>query len=90
MSISRFASYNLLGQAVPIVVSLVTMPLFVQAVGLERYGILSICWLLLGYFGVLDLGLSRAAAQRSTSPPLFSSASFSASCPIASGRRIAG
>lgn len=64
MSISRFASYNLLGQVLPITVSLVTMPLFVQAIGLERYGILSICWLLLGYFGVLDLGLGRAAGQR--------------------------
>lgn len=64
MSISRFASYNLVGQIAPVIVSLVTMPLFVEVIGLERYGVLSICWLLLGYFGLLDLGLGRAATQQ--------------------------
>jgi O-antigen/teichoic acid export membrane protein len=54
---------NLLSPLARIVVALVTIPIYIRHVGDARYGVISIMWVLLGYFGFLDLGLSRAATN---------------------------
>jgi O-antigen/teichoic acid export membrane protein len=60
---SRNLVYNIIGSLLPIVSALITVPIYIHLIGAPRYGIVSIAWILLGYFGFLDFGLSRASAN---------------------------
>ena len=45
------------------VVALVAIPVLVSQLGLARFGILSLAWTIVGYFGLFDLGLGRSLTQ---------------------------
>ena len=64
MSVARHTAYNFAGAVVPLAVSLVTVPLYLKVIGLERYGLLAIFWTLLGFLGFLSLGMGPAVTQR--------------------------
>lgn len=66
MLLVRNAVLNLMGDVVLLLVGLPTIPYAVRGLGSEGFGILSIVCVLLGYFGLLDLGLGRAASQEMT------------------------
>ena len=74
MSISRHTGLNLSFNVLSLAVYLVTVPLYLQWLGKEGFGLLALIWLLVTYFRLFDFGLSRAVTQRlaalaPTTPP---------------------
>ena len=61
--VARNALWNLCGSLLPIPVALVCIPVLVHALGLERFGMLGIVWVVMGYFGLFDFGLSRGTTK---------------------------
>ena len=58
--LTRNTLWSLLGQGIPLLVAIFTVPPLIHGLGAERYGVLNLAWMLIGYFGLFDLGLSRA------------------------------
>ena len=54
---------NLGGNIIPLVVALAAMPVVLHLMGSARFGLLSLSWAVLGYFGLADLGIGRAATR---------------------------
>ena len=56
----KSAAWSLLGTVVPIAAALAAVPFLLGAIGQERLGVLSLIWVVVGYFSFLDMGLGRA------------------------------
>jgi O-antigen/teichoic acid export membrane protein len=54
---------NLAGQGIPVFAALIAVPVLIRYMGTERFGILTLVWAIIGYFGLFDLGLGRALTQ---------------------------
>lgn len=57
---ARGVALNLAGAVIPAALGLLTLPLLAAGLGTERLGILTLAWALLGYLGLLHLGVGRA------------------------------
>ncbi|MCH7564715.1 MAG: flippase [Gemmatimonadetes bacterium] len=55
---------NLVGQVLPVLVALASMPVVVRGLGPARFGVLALAWTVVGYFSLFDLGFGRAAVKR--------------------------
>lgn len=61
--LARNSVLNLLGWGIPMGAALVTVPLLIGGLGEERFGILTVGWVVLGYFGLFDFGIGRALTK---------------------------
>ena len=61
--LARNTLWNLVGQGAPLVVAAVAIPLLIKEIGMDRFGVLSLAWMLIGYFGLIDLGVGRALTK---------------------------
>ncbi len=62
--LTRNTIINIAGQGIPLAVAIFAVPIIIQRAGTDRFGILTLIWLIIGYFGLFDLGLGRALTQK--------------------------
>lgn len=61
--VARNTGWNLLGALVPVPVAVICIPLLIRGLGVERFGVLGIAWMMLGYFGMFDFGLALSTTR---------------------------
>lgn len=62
--IARNALWNLAGFGLPLFVAVACIPLLIDALGAPRFGLLTLLWAVINYFGLFDMGLGRALTHR--------------------------
>src|SRR5712692_4209533 len=61
--LARNTIWNLLGQLLPLAVAVVSIPPLVRGLSVARFGVLSLVWIVVGYFSLFDLGIGRALTK---------------------------
>src|SRR5579864_7065645 len=61
--LARNTAWNLVGQILPMLVGILTIPVIISAMGVDRFGVLSLAWVVIGYFSLFDLGIGRALTK---------------------------
>jgi len=69
--LARNVLYNLVGLGAPVLLALLCIPPLIAGLGTPAFGLLTLVWVVLGYFSIFDLGIGRAltlavAARRAT------------------------
>lgn len=57
------SAYNFVGSIAPLIVALFTIPFLVKGLGEEKFGILSLAWVVIGYFSLFDFGIGRTLTK---------------------------
>jgi O-antigen/teichoic acid export membrane protein len=64
LSIKKNTLWNLFGAVSPAFIGLAALPFLLHRIGIDRLGVLTLVWTLIGYFSIFDLGLGRALTHR--------------------------
>ncbi len=64
LSIRNNTLWNLFGSATPFIVGIFALPYLLERIGIERLGVLTLVWTLIGYFSIFDFGLGRALTHQ--------------------------
>ena len=55
--------WNFTGQIIPLLIAALSVPIIIKYLGIDRFGVLTLAWTVIGYFGLFDFGLGRAITQ---------------------------
>jgi len=61
--LARNTFWNLVGLVAPMAVGLFAIPYLIEGMGKERFGLLAIIWMGVGYFSLFDIGIGRALTK---------------------------
>lgn len=61
--LARNVLWNLLGAGAPLLVAIIAIPILIEGLGTPRFGVLTLAWMVVGYFSLFDLGLGRALTK---------------------------
>lgn len=61
--LARNTVLNLIGFIAPLPIGLLCIPFLVRGLGVDRFGVLTLVWAVVGYMSLFDLGLGRALTQ---------------------------
>jgi O-antigen/teichoic acid export membrane protein len=61
--LARNTVYNLIGQVVPLIAAFFSIPFLIDGLGTDRFGVLTLAWMVIGYFSLFDMGLGRALTK---------------------------
>ena len=61
--LARNTGLNLIGRVIPLLVAIVTVPYVIHHLGPDRYGLLSLAWIVVGYFALFNLGIGPATTK---------------------------
>lgn len=61
--LARNTILNFAGYGAPLIVAAFSIPLIIQGIGTDRFGILTLAWVIIGYLSLLDLGIGRALTK---------------------------
>jgi O-antigen/teichoic acid export membrane protein len=61
--LARNTALNFIGYIVPLVVAIVTIPYVIRHLGPDRFGLLSLAWMVVGYMAIFDLGIGPATTK---------------------------
>jgi O-antigen/teichoic acid export membrane protein len=61
--LARSTAFNLIGESAPVAAAVFAVPLLVRGLGTDRFGLLTLAWMVVGYFSLFDFGLGRALTK---------------------------
>jgi O-antigen/teichoic acid export membrane protein len=61
--VARNTLLNLAGEVAPLIAALVAIPVLLSGIGVDRFGLLGIAWMVIGYAGLFEFGLGRALTK---------------------------
>lgn len=62
-SVALNSLWSFLGQGSPLLLAAVAIPILIRQLGVDRFGVLSLAWILVGYLSLFDLGIGRATTK---------------------------